>query len=110
VDEQAGVAIMEFIATKPLAAYPGGPLELVRAGTAGGEVAGIAAVSGVRRLQDGHPSAYLAIAGTLRAWAARQASGSRRTFWPGFFDCQRRRYLGNAARFRARRTPDFPIT
>jgi Ser/Thr protein kinase RdoA (MazF antagonist) len=31
VDEQAGVAIMEFIATKPLASYPGGPVELVHA-------------------------------------------------------------------------------
>jgi hypothetical protein len=31
VDDAAGVAIMEFIATKPLTVYPGGPVELVRA-------------------------------------------------------------------------------
>jgi len=30
VDDQAGVAIMDFIVTQPLAAYPGGPLELAR--------------------------------------------------------------------------------
>jgi Ser/Thr protein kinase RdoA (MazF antagonist) len=31
VDDQAGVAIMELIPTKPLTAYPGGPVELVPA-------------------------------------------------------------------------------
>jgi hypothetical protein len=30
-DEPSGIAIMDFIAAKPLAAYPGGPVELTRA-------------------------------------------------------------------------------